>query len=165
MKRPKLKIELEPIDKVMEFFGFLGLLILIILPIYFFDKLPETIPIHYGAKGMPDGFGGKEAIWLVPIIGLIIYFGLIWINKYPHAFNYTQKVTKENARRLYTNSTRMIRILNAIITGIFAYITYSTIQTALGNQNGLGNWFLLIFLILTLGTTGYFFLKSTSKSS
>jgi len=155
MERPKIKIELEPIDKIIEWVGVLGLIILIGLPLYYYNELPETVPRHFGANGKPDAYSGKGIIWTLPVIGFAMYFGLIWLNKYPHIFNYPQKVTQENAKRLYATGKRMIRTLNTLITWIFAYITYSTIQVALGNQSGLGTWFLPIFMISTLGTTAY----------
>ena len=165
MERPKFKIELTPVDKATELIGIIGLLILIALPIYFFDKVPDTIPRHFGANGEPDGFSGKGIIWTLPIIGIVMYVGMFWLNKYPHIFNYPQQVTKDNALRLYTIGTKMIRTLNAIITCVFAYITYSKIQTALGNQDGLGTWFTPVFMILIFGVTGYFLYQSMNKKS
>lgn len=165
MERPRIKIEKNLVDIATEIIGILGLILLIGLPLYYFDKLPETIPRHFGANGQPDGFSGKGIIWTLPIIGIVMYIGIFWLNKYPHIFNYPQQVTKENAERLYKIVTRMIRTLNAIISCVFAYITYSTIQTALGNQNGLGAWFNLVFMILMFGITGYFLYKSMSKKS
>jgi uncharacterized membrane protein len=156
MERPKIKVALEPIDKIIERLGIIGLVILIGLPLFYFDKLPETIPRHFGADGKPDAFSGKGIIWTLPVIGFAMYAGLFWLNRYPHIFNYPQKVTQENAKRLYTVGKRMIRTLNTLITCLFAYITFSTIQVALGNQSGLGTWFLPNFMILTLGTTAYF---------
>ncbi len=164
MKRPKMKIEKTLIDIVTEIIGLIGVVLLIGLPLYYFNTLPETIPRHFGANGEPDGFSGKGIIWALPIIGVLMYVGLFWLNKYPHTFNYPQKVTEENAEGLYTMGTKMIRTLNTIITSVFAYITYSTIQTALGNQNGLGAWFTPVFMLLIFGVTGYFLFKSTSKN-
>ena len=165
MERPKLKIKLAPVDKATELIGIIGLLILIALPIYFFDKLPEIIPRHFGVNGEPDGFSGKGIIWALPIIGSVMYVGMFWLNKYPHIFNYPQQVTKDNALRLYTIGTKMIRTLNAIITCFFAYITYSTIQTALGNQAGLGTWITPVFVRLIWGFTIYFLYKTMSQKS
>ena len=163
MERPKIKIKLTTADVVIELIGFIGLILMIGLPLYFFDQLPETIPRHYGANGEPDGFSGKGIIWTLPAIGLVLYLGMYWLNKYPHSYNYPQKVTEENAERLYSVATKMIRTLNAIITCMFAYITFATIQTALGNQSGLGKLFLPISLLLTFGVLGYFTIKSTNK--
>lgn len=164
MKRPKIKIEKTSIDIVTEIIGLIGVVLLIGLPLYYFNTLPETIPRHFGANGEPDGFSGKGIIWALPIIGVLMYVGLFWLNKYPHTFNYPQKVTEENVEGLYTMGTKMIRTLNTIIASVFAYITYSTIQTALGNQNGLGAWFTPVFMLLIFGVTGYFLFKSTSKN-
>ena len=160
MERPKLKIELEAIDKITELIGVVGLLLLVGLPTYFFGTLPDMIPSHYGANGDPDAFKGGETIWTLPIIGVIMYCGLFWLNKYPHLFNYPQQITKENAERLYTVGTRMIRTINALVTWVFVYITYSTIQTTLGNQDGLGVWFTPLLMIMMFGTTMFFLYKS-----
>ena len=165
MERPRIKIKKTSVDFATEIVGIIGLLLLIGLPLYYFEKLPETIPRHFGANGEADGFSGKGIIWTLPIIGMVMYVGMFWLNKYPHIFNYPQQVTKENAERLYTIGTRMIRTLNSIITCIFAYITYSTIQTSLGNQDGLGTWFTPVFVILIFGVTGYFLYQSMSKKS
>ncbi len=161
--RPRLDIKKEPIDVKIEVAGFIGLLVLIALPIYFYDALPDTIPKHYGFSGEPDGYGGKGYIWTLPLLGILMYGGLYWISKYPHTFNYPQRVTKENAERLYTAATRMIRTLNTLVTCGFALITYATIQTALGNQEGLGSSFTPLFMIAIFGTSGYFLFKSIGK--
>lgn len=160
MKRPRIKIELEPIDRIIEAIGVIGLILLIGLPIFYFSQLPEIIPTHFNAKGEPDGFNGKASIWLLPICGFLIHLGLFWINKYPHKFNFPQKLTEENAEKLYRIATRMTRVLNTIILLVFAYLTYSTIQIGLENQNGLGPLFLPIFILLIIGTIGYFTVKS-----
>ena len=98
-ERPKLKIELTTVDKATELIGIIGLLTLIALPIYFFDKLPETIPRHFGANGEPDGFSGKGIIWTLPIIGIVMYVGMFWLNKISSYFqlpttSYQRKCSK-----------------------------------------------------------------------
>lgn len=165
MKRPKINIELEPIDRVIELIGFIALLILIGLPLYYYQKLPDTIPTHFGANGEPDGYSGKNMLWLMPILGTVMFVGMYWLNKVPHIFNYPQEVTQENAQRLYTMATRMIRSLNALMTSFFAYMTFSTIHTALGNSSGLGVWFAPVFIAVTLGVTGYFVYRSSQAKN
>ena len=156
MERPRISIKLEPIDLIIEGIGILGLIALITLPFMYYNLLPETIPRHFGITGEVDAYSGKGLIWILPLIGILMYVGMFWLNKYPHIFNYPQEITKENAERQYKMATRMIRVLNAIITCVFAYITYTIIQTALGNQEGLGSLFTPVFLILVFGTLVYF---------
>lgn len=160
MERPRIKIEKTTVDIVIEIIGVLGLLLLIGMPFYFFDKLPAIIPSHFGSNGEADGFSTKGIIWTLPIIGLVMYVGMLWLNKYPHIFNYPQKLTQENAKRLYTIATRMIRTMNVFTTWVFTYLTHSTIQTALGYQNGLGDWFTPVFMMTIFGIIGYYLYKS-----
>jgi len=82
------------------------------------------------------------------------------LNKFPHVFNYPTEVTSENALKQYTNATRMIRYLKAIIVFIFGLIDYKTIQHALGQTVGLGIWFLPLTLGLIFIPLGYFVYKS-----
>lgn len=164
MKRPKIKIQLETIDKVIEVIGILGLIVLIALPLIYFNELPETIPEHFGADGMPNGFSEKGVIWTLPIIGIITYLVMLWLNKYPHFFNYPKKVTEDNAARLYKMAMRMIRVLKAFIVYTFAYITYATVQIAFENQDGLGTLFPIIFIVFLLVIIGFFLYESMKKS-
>ena len=161
MTRPKIKIELDPIDKFINGTGILGILLLIALPLYFYRELPEVIPSHFGFDGEADGFNDMNSIWTLPVIGVMIYLGMAILIKYPHIFNYPKEITEENAEQMYRIAGKFIRVLNAVSACIFAYITYSSIQTALGNQIGLGGYFALVFLILMFATIGYFLYKLT----
>lgn len=37
-----------------------------------YGDLPETIPIHFGLDGKPNGYGPRGAIWLIPAIQLLL---------------------------------------------------------------------------------------------
>jgi len=163
MEKPKLKIKLEPIDQLIEIIAFIGLCLLILLPAIYFKELPNEIPTHFGPNGEADSYGRKGMIWILPIVGFFSYLMMYWINKYPHTFNYPQKITKENALNQYRIATKMIRTLNAITSCVFAYLTYSSIQIALGNQKGLGVYFMLLFLVILFGPIIYYLFKATKK--
>ena len=160
MTKPKIKIVPEPIDRIIESLGVIGIILLVGLPIFHYSSLPDIIPRHYGFNGEPDGFSGKGIIWTLPAIGLLMYLGMAILNKFPHIFNYLIEITSENAERQYIIATKLVRFLNTIIACVFCYITYATIQTALGQQSGLGSYFAPIFIVLILGTIGIYVYKS-----
>ncbi len=160
MNRPKIKIELDSTDKAISAVGFLAAITLILLPIYYYDSLPEIIPRHFGLDGKPDSFGGRELLWILPAVGLVLYLGLLILNKYPHIFNYLIEITEKNAKRQYTIATKMMRTLNTLIVCLIAYIIFATINTALGNQNGLGVYYTPLFLVLIFGNIGYYIFQS-----
>jgi Protein of unknown function (DUF1648) len=37
-----------------------------------YRDLPETIPIHFGLDGRPNGYGPRNTIWLVPAVQLLL---------------------------------------------------------------------------------------------
>lgn len=159
MPRPKIKIHLDPIDKMIESIGLVALAVLVLLPIFNFNVLPDTLPTHFNAAGTADGFGDKNSIWVLPILGLVLYLGMGLLNRYPQIFNYPVKITPENAEGQYRLATRMMRIIKIIIVIAFAYIVHASIRNALDLNNGLGGYFLPIFLLSIFGTITYFIIK------
>ncbi|MDH7444622.1 DUF1648 domain-containing protein [Aquimarina sp. 2201CG14-23] len=163
MNNPVIKLEKQTIDLMLEAFVFIGVSILVILPIYYFKELPEMIPTHFNGKGQPDAYNSKSMIWTLPVIGLVLCVGLYVLNRYPHVFNYPTKITIDNAVSYYRNATRLIRVLNLIIAWAFVFIMWKSIKVALKTSEGLGTWFLPVFIILMIGVIIYFVLKSNKR--
>jgi uncharacterized membrane protein len=159
--QPRLKIDWTPVDWIVEGLAIGGLLTLLGTVIYFFPKLPETIPTHFNGSGQPDDYGSKSFFWMLPGIGLFIYILLTFINLIPHQFNYLVKITPENALKQYTMGTRFIRYIKMLIIWMFFYINFSIIQTIHHSAKGLGLWFMPVFLaFIFIPMIVYFFLSS-----
>jgi len=71
--------------KMVLFYVLLLIGIPFIYAAYLYPSLPEIIPTHFNIKGEADGFGGKDSIYLGPIImgltSLFTYFLLTNIKK------------------------------------------------------------------------------------
>lgn len=160
--RPKMKIELSPADKAFEVSSCILLVLLWALPLFYYSNLPNIIPIHFNASGKVDSYGIKATIFLLPAIGLALFAGLKIINRYPHIHNYAVKISPENALKQYTNSTRLVRVINTIVLFIFTIIVFEIIQTASGKSLALGIWFLPFTLLLILVPVTFFTIKSFS---
>jgi uncharacterized membrane protein len=148
--RPRIKLIISELDKSLESIALAVLLIMWGLTLYSFIKSPTTVPTHFNASGHVDDYGNRTTILILPILATVLYFGLTWINKYPHVFNYMTTITKDNAERQYTIATRMIRFLKLVILVIFTLIILFTYLTTVGITNGLGVWFLPVVIGLTL---------------
>lgn len=160
-ERPRIKIELTVVDKIIEVISCVLLIAIWILTITNCRNLPETIPIHFDSKGVADGFGNKSMLFHLPIVASVIFIGLTILNKFPHTFNYLQEITIENAFKQYRNATRMMRVLKLIIVLIFGLISYQVIKHATGQIEGIGSWFLPFVMISIFVTTFYFLIKSS----
>ena len=159
-KRPRIKLQLNQTDKILEIVGWISVVGIWALPLINYSILPEIIPIHFNGAGKANGFGNKTHIFILPIISTLLFIGLTILNKRPHIFNYPSQITKENAVHQYTNATRMMRVLKLVIVLLFGLIIFKTIENVNGNADGLGTWFLPftigLFIILSL----YFLMMS-----
>ena len=144
--QPLIKIDMTPIDWILEFIAILGFLTFLGTAIYYFPKLPETIPTHFNGSGQPDGYSNKSSFWIMPGISVFIYILLTVVNRFPHKFNYLVTITPQNALKQYTMGTRMIRFLKMIIVWMFLYIDLAIIQSTATEVIGLGLWFMPVFL-------------------
>ena len=162
-ERPKITLIPTTADKLVELLGWLILLALWGLTISHFSTLPDTIPTHFNASGEADGFGSKASIIGLPVIATLLFVGLTVLNRYPHIFNYPTAITEDNALRLYTLATRMLRYLKLVLVLVFGGIEFMTIQHATRKAAGLGAWFLPLTLVLIFIPLIYFVIKSIKE--
>ncbi len=159
-ERPKITLIPSTADKLVELLGWLILLTLWGWTFTHYSALPDTIPTHFNAAGEADGFGSKASLIALPIIATLLFIGLTVLNRYPHIFNYPAAITQDNALRLYTLATRMLRYLKLVLVLVFGGIEFMTIQNATGKAAGLGAWFLPLTLVLIFIPLIYFVIKS-----
>ena len=162
-ERPKITLIPSTADKLVELLGWLILLTLWGWTFTHYSALPDTIPTHFNAAGEADGFGSKASIIGLPLIATLLFIGLTVLNRYPHIFNYPAAITQDNALRLYTLATRMLRYLKLVLVLVFGGIEFMTIQNATGKAAGLGAWFLPLTLVLVFLPLLYFVVKSVQK--
>ena len=147
-KRPRIKLKLNNADKAVEVIGWFSVFYLWYLVIANYNILPDIIPIHHNIAGEIDNFGEKSNILTLPLIATIFYIGLTVLNRFPHIFNYLDKITEKNALIQYTMATRMIRYSKLMFVFTFGLIVIETIQITTGKIFGLGKWFVPLSITL-----------------
>lgn len=161
--RPKIMIEKDLSDKLMDVVGLIACILIVALPIYYFEQLPDTIPSHYNFKGEVDGYSDKAMIWGLVILAVVMYIGIRISYKYPHTFNYLQKITEENAERQYRLALKMMRLVNTIVVIMFLYMVFEIIQGALGNKMTMSLYIILGHVALLMFITFYYLYQSSKK--
>ncbi len=68
-------------DKTCEAVGCIIIIGMWICSTYYYNRLPDTIPIHYNTQGVVDGYGGKIYIFLYPAIATLLYVGMTLVPK------------------------------------------------------------------------------------
>lgn len=163
--RPRIKLLLSPFDKTIEGLCIFLLAALWLSAIYFYWKMPQTIPIHFNAAGKPHSFGTKGSLLFLPFIGNLIYVGISALNKHPHVFNYLTPITTENAAEQYNIATRVLRFIKLVVLIIFISIVLYSYLSTIGAVGKEGRWFLPIILSFFLFPTVYMVVQLSRKKS
>lgn len=126
------------------------------------NRLPEKIPTHYNGVGEIDGYGSRFTIWLTPVIMILTYLLISFLEQHPDYWNTGVNVTRKNAERVYSVLKNMIVTLKLVLVLTFGYMS---VWTTTGT--GLGKWFLPVSLALTFGPVVWFgiLLVRASKDS
>lgn len=118
------------------------------IPIYYYPKLPDTIPLHFGLHGEADGFGSKLTIWLLPIIATILLLAIKAQMKHPEKFNYLAKITPENAKYQYKLQLNLLRYILLVVLLLFIILDSHTISLALYDVKILNVLFFPMIILL-----------------
>jgi uncharacterized membrane protein len=152
-KQPKIDVKPNSIDRKLILAGWLLIAANFIIILIAYAAMPETIATHFNLKGEPNGYSSKDSIWIMPILNLILYYGMNQITTKikPWNHNYPTKVTEKNAPKLYGMSIRMLTWLNLSITALFLFITIQIIALGYSQDNIRFSWLTMVFVgLITL---------------
>ncbi len=130
-----------------------------------YSILPDEIPTHFGFSGLPDGWGGKGAIFIEPAVAtgiLLLSLGLgLLMPRIPKGMlnvprkGRIEKLPEEARRRvycwLYPSVATFLFIVDIPLNLLFLFITLTTIKVAQCEWEGLNNgimWSLLACLVI-----------------
>ncbi len=159
---PNIKVERSQADKFLDTIGLIGAVLLILIPLIYYQFIPVEIPTLFDLNGEVVKESDKSTIWTLALTGLISFFLLYFLVRQPNKFNYPIKVTEENAQELYSYSATMARKINALTVWLMVFITYGVIQVALGNWTELPFLVVLVFLAVILSIVFSGFKKMSS---
>lgn len=160
-KSPRIDIKPNTVDKKIIRAGYIIITLNFALILLFYSTLPEIVPNHFDLYGNANGFGEKSSIYILPIISLLIYFGMTMVatKVKPYYFNLPTKVTEKNAPQLYAITIRMMVVMNLIIAIVFTIITMGIIRSALSGSNSISMLTLPLSLIAIFACIIYYAFK------
>jgi uncharacterized membrane protein len=158
--RPKIDVPWTAFDRSLERISAALLVLLLIATAYYMCALPETVPLHFDARGIPDRYGSKWWIIIFPVIAGFLYVLLTALNKYPHTFNYMVRITQENAFRQYSLAMRFMRFLKLLVILLFALIESTVAYIAFGKADSTGIFVLPAVLVTIVLPLIWYMVKS-----
>ena len=141
----------------------LTIVLLIGVPIFLFltwSRLPDEIPIRYDFSGNVTGWGGKGTLFIWPIVGIVFYIILSFVEHMPpEQWNTGVKVTNQNKDWVYRNIRHSLSTMKLLFAVIMSVIT---LTMAAGRRLSL--WIIgLEILIITVNTVFWLIRASRGK--
>lgn len=115
----------------------------ILLPVLFWKKIPDQIPMHSGADGVTDRMGDKIELILLFFV-ILFLMGVMSIVVYYVKNNAISQYAKAEERTSLTTIYPMVLWMNFFLMCGFAYMIFCAVTV-----RNLGKLFLPIFLLAT----------------
>lgn len=157
--RPDINPEWSLAEKILQIVCFLILAVGLTLLITSWSGLPATVPTHFNFSGAPDSYGVKSQLIILPIIAVGLYLMLTVFERFPKIYNFPIEITESNAKYIYQTARELFVCLKTEIIAVFAYLIWGSIETAKGLRQGLGSWFITVFLALLAITFFYYIMR------
>lgn len=125
-----------------------------VIAIYYWGKLPQTIPTHFGLSGQADSWNDKNLffVFMIPVLQLVMVVGFVFLYFRPQ---YTSMpttmllMTLEKSKRDHAFMLiRNMLIITLIFVGVFfTYLTFAMNYSALHSDVGLMPQLMIIWLV------------------
>ncbi len=125
----------------------------ILLPIIFWSKIPDELPMHYNAAGEVDNWSDKGSLILLFFV-IALVMGVMSIAVYLVKTNMESKYSKDAEKSEMRVAYPIVILMNLVVQSMFAYIMFCCITC-----RPLGTLFLPIFLIATFAPLVYLIYK------
>ena len=104
-------------------------------------RIPPRVPVHFGARGLPDAWGARSSLLLLPVLGVALFVVLTVLERFPRLYNYPVRLTAQNAEALFRLGRQLVVTVKLTTTAILAYLFWASTRVALGEMPGLHAWF------------------------
>jgi uncharacterized membrane protein len=164
--RPKIVVPPTPADTAAAWLAWSALALLWALTIWYFFRLPATIPVHFDGAGTPDRYGEKGSLVMLPLVATALFAVMSAVtsavSKHPQALNYPVTITPANALGQYRGAIRLARGFRIGLVLVFFILVYQTAQVALGQAAGLGAWSMPVSAGLLLVLPGLWYWQTVA---
>ncbi len=126
--------------RIINYISVIALSISIISSALFYSQLPDQIPVHFSAEGQADEYAQKSNLWVIPLVQFLLCYGICQLGKYLKLVN-NKKTNKD-----LIVAQKVSKILLLLISLSFSYINVQVILTAFKKSQGLGSWFIFVFM-------------------
>lgn len=86
------------------------------------DTLPDAVPNHFDAAGVPDAYGDRSVLLLEPVVALALWALLAVARRRPELWNFPVRVTPRNRDTLHAIGDQMMAPLVPLTVFLVLYV-------------------------------------------
>jgi len=146
-------------SKLYEILSLVALALLILIPLYFYDQLPERMPVHYNGRGVADRFGSPSGVWTLPGVGAFVYLLLTLLKRLPFSPKPMDKRPLDIQKQEHQLGLDLMLHLKVVILWLFVLMLWYMCAGAISGSNSLPAMLLPFFLIAVFATIGWSLVK------
>ena len=99
----------------------------ILLLLYQYSNIPETVASHINISGKVDGYSNKNSLWIASGINILILVIVALLIKSPKYANYPVEITDQNRDSTYKKMQFFLAVIAIITTSVFSYMVFKAI--------------------------------------
>jgi hypothetical protein len=120
-------------------------------------RLPDRVPTHFDAAGHANAWGPPTGMILLPVMAIGLYLLMSIVTRFPAAFHYPVRVTRQNIVRLQALVLDMIAWLKVELACLFLLLQWAFMQAARTGDGHLFPMILPFFIVAIFGTIAWQF--------
>lgn len=157
-EKPKLDIEKLAVAKVFDVLVIALFAAALVYLFWYWNQLPDQIPAHFGVDGEVDRYGSRVELFLLPIIGIVMWLGMSLLEKYPHTYNYLN-LRPDNVEVQYRYGMLFMNVIKNLSTLLFVFLIWQTTDIAMARIGSLNMPIFITLLVLLFGSVGFYVYK------
>lgn len=119
-------------DRRCLLIGCIALILMTVLLLILWNRIPERIPKHYDFAGTITSWGNRNTILVFPVAGWSLHIVMVIVSRHPKIWNTgTVEITRENALPVYRILYHMLSSMTLIMDLMFLYLAMQTIYYTL----------------------------------
>ena len=131
----------------MDVLSVAGVVASVVLCFWYWPRVPDSIPIHFGFAGEPDAWGSRSWLGMMVAVPIVVHTAFSILERIPGSLNFPVRITAENADVQIRLVRTFLSVLKAMIVWLGAYALWRTGAIALAHGASLGAWLLPSFLV------------------
>ena len=139
MRKKLLTCTLIIISMAILFYHFVHLFSL-------WSEIPSTIPIHFNT-GEPDHWGSKYLLFIMPVVGIVLWFFMGLLARRPEKLNYVH-LTEENKHIQYVKAEKLMVFIQYLCLMMFEFANEAFLRNAVGMDSSLPFSIALAFMAI-----------------